>query len=306
MSFATEGEIPVAGRARLHDLFGRQLPRQDAGGRLGRPDQARGGHGADRRPSGRRASTPAEAATRRQRTWPVASGSLPVGRGVAALTAEPPAASAGSTGPATCSSPSSPSRSSSSTSCRSCSASMSASPSGASSASRAGSGSTTSRRRLADDWSAHAFVNIAPLRADHRSRRDRAGPAVRALRQPGLAACPALARTLLFTPNVVSATVIGLVWVWMLDTQFGVLNHYLGYLGIGPIPWLTSTQWSLVGVSIASIWWDMGLAFVLLPGGAAGRPARPARGGRASTAPGACAASGTSPCRICARRSAWW
>ncbi|MBV9701429.1 MAG: sugar ABC transporter permease, partial [Methylobacteriaceae bacterium] len=73
----------------------------------------------------------------------------------------------------------------------------------------------------------------------------------------------ALARTLLFTPNVVSATVIGLVWVWVLDTQFGVLNHYLDYLGIPPVPWLTSVHWALFGVSIASIWWDMGLAFVL-------------------------------------------
>lgn len=73
-----------------------------------------------------------------------------------------------------------------------------------------------------------------------------------------------LARTILFTPNVVSATVIGLVWVWLLDTQYGLVNGYLGAFGISPIPWLTSTRWSLVGVSIASIWWDMGLAFVLL------------------------------------------
>ena len=72
-----------------------------------------------------------------------------------------------------------------------------------------------------------------------------------------------LARTLFFAPNVVSATVIGLVWVWLLDTQFGLVNHYLGYLGIPTVPWLTCTHWSLVGVSIASIWWDLGLAFVL-------------------------------------------
>ncbi len=72
-----------------------------------------------------------------------------------------------------------------------------------------------------------------------------------------------LARTLFFTPNVVSATVIGLVWVWILDTQFGVLNHYLGLLGIPRIPWLTSPDWSLTGVALASIWWDLGLAFVL-------------------------------------------
>jgi multiple sugar transport system permease protein len=72
-----------------------------------------------------------------------------------------------------------------------------------------------------------------------------------------------LARVLFFSPNVVSATVIGLVWVWMLDTQFGLINHYLGLLGIPNIPWITSTQWSLIGVSLASIWWDLGLAFVL-------------------------------------------
>ena len=72
-----------------------------------------------------------------------------------------------------------------------------------------------------------------------------------------------LARTLFFAPTVVSATVIGLVWVWLLDTQFGLINHYLSFFGIDDIPWLTSTRWSLVGVSIASIWWDLGLAFVL-------------------------------------------
>lgn len=73
-----------------------------------------------------------------------------------------------------------------------------------------------------------------------------------------------LARTLFFSPNVVSATVIGLVWVWMLDTQFGLINHYLGAIGISPVSWLTSTRWSIVGVSIASVWWDLGLAFVLI------------------------------------------
>jgi multiple sugar transport system permease protein len=72
-----------------------------------------------------------------------------------------------------------------------------------------------------------------------------------------------VARLLFFSPNVVSATVIGLVWVWMLDTQFGLVNHYLAKLGIPNIPWLTSTRWSLIGVSAASIWWDLGLAFVL-------------------------------------------
>jgi ABC-type sugar transport system permease subunit len=73
----------------------------------------------------------------------------------------------------------------------------------------------------------------------------------------------ALARTLFFAPNVVSATVIGLLWVWVLDTQFGLVNRYLNEIGIPDIPWLTSTSWALIGVSVASIWWDLGVSFVL-------------------------------------------
>jgi ABC-type sugar transport system permease subunit len=72
-----------------------------------------------------------------------------------------------------------------------------------------------------------------------------------------------LARTLFFAPNVVSATVIGLVWVWVLDTQYGLVNQYLAAFGLPDVPWLTSTHWSLVSVSIASVWWDLGVSFVL-------------------------------------------
>ena len=72
-----------------------------------------------------------------------------------------------------------------------------------------------------------------------------------------------LVRTLFFSPYVVSATVIGLVWVWILDTQYGIVNSYLKLFGISAVPWLTSANWSLIGVSVASIWWDLGLAFIL-------------------------------------------
>jgi multiple sugar transport system permease protein len=75
------------------------------------------------------------------------------------------------------------------------------------------------------------------------------------------------ARAAFFVPYVVSATVIGLVWVWMLDTRFGIINHYLSYLGLPYIPWLTSIEWSKYGVSLASIWWDLGLAFLLFLAG---------------------------------------
>ena len=72
-----------------------------------------------------------------------------------------------------------------------------------------------------------------------------------------------VARIAFFSPFITSATVIGLVWVWLLDTRYGIINQYFGL----QIPWLTSTSWSLIGVSLASIWWDLGLAFVLFLAG---------------------------------------
>lgn len=71
------------------------------------------------------------------------------------------------------------------------------------------------------------------------------------------------ARMAFYSSNVVSAPVIGLVWVWMLDTQFGLFNQYLGI----SVPWLTSPRVSLFGVSLASVWWDMGIAFILFLAG---------------------------------------
>jgi multiple sugar transport system permease protein len=76
-----------------------------------------------------------------------------------------------------------------------------------------------------------------------------------------------LARTVFYAPNVVAVTVIGLVWVWMLDTQFGLVNRYLGYLGVPSVPWLTNPAWVLFGIGLASIWWDAGFSMVIFLAG---------------------------------------
>jgi multiple sugar transport system permease protein len=76
-----------------------------------------------------------------------------------------------------------------------------------------------------------------------------------------------LARTVFYAPNVVAVTVIGLVWVWLLDTRFGLVNQYLGYLGLPNVPWLTNPSWVLFGVALASIWWDAGFSMVIFLAG---------------------------------------
>ncbi len=73
-----------------------------------------------------------------------------------------------------------------------------------------------------------------------------------------------LSRLAFYAPRVVSVTVVGLVWVWMLDTRFGVINQYLGRFGVSVIPWLTNPDWVLWAVSITTVWWDLGFHMVIL------------------------------------------
>ena len=66
-------------------------------------------------------------------------------------------------------------------------------------------------------------------------------------------------RGLVFFPYVLMTTVVGVIWRWMLNGgSMGILNHYLGYLGIEPIYWLTQKETAMLGVAIASIWWTIG------------------------------------------------
>jgi ABC-type sugar transport system permease subunit len=80
------------------------------------------------------------------------------------------------------------------------------------------------------------------------------------LRLPG----STFARTTFFTPYVLSATVVAVVWVWILDTQHGILNHYLTLVGLPQIPWITNPSWALPSVSGVGIWWDTGFIMVIL------------------------------------------
>lgn len=71
-----------------------------------------------------------------------------------------------------------------------------------------------------------------------------------------------LFQTLYFLPYVTSVIAIGIVWSWIFNSNYGLLNYLLGLFGIEPIQWLNSPKYALTALIIFSIWKSM--AFYIL------------------------------------------
>ena len=70
-------------------------------------------------------------------------------------------------------------------------------------------------------------------------------------------------RVLLYMPQLLSVGVIGLVWVWLLSSQFGVINYVLSFIGIRPINWLGDPNLVLISLSLTTIWWGFGFPMLM-------------------------------------------
>ncbi|MEU1123738.1 sugar ABC transporter permease [Streptomyces sp. NPDC005899] len=75
-------------------------------------------------------------------------------------------------------------------------------------------------------------------------------------------------RSLILLPWLVPMVVSGIVWRRIFDQDTGVLNSFLGTVGLpGDTPWLTSTGMALVSVVLVNIWIGIPFNMVILYGG---------------------------------------
>jgi multiple sugar transport system permease protein len=74
-------------------------------------------------------------------------------------------------------------------------------------------------------------------------------------------------RTVYFLPVVTSWVVVALMWKWLLNPQFGVVNFLLGRIGIVGPGWWTDPHWAMPSIILASAWKDVGYSMILFLGG---------------------------------------
>ncbi|GFG75825.1 carbohydrate ABC transporter permease [Mycobacterium botniense] len=71
-------------------------------------------------------------------------------------------------------------------------------------------------------------------------------------------------RTIVFLPLAVSSVVMAVVWQFVFNTDNGLLNIMLGWIGIRPIPWLIDPKWAMVSLCLVSVWRSVPFATVVL------------------------------------------
>jgi multiple sugar transport system permease protein len=73
-------------------------------------------------------------------------------------------------------------------------------------------------------------------------------------------------RTAFYFPSVVPSVATAILWTMLFNTQGGLVNVALNYLGIPAIPWLSSPDWAMPSLILLSVW-GIGPAVVIFLAG---------------------------------------
>ena len=72
-----------------------------------------------------------------------------------------------------------------------------------------------------------------------------------------------LFRVILFIPYVCSVVALSLMWKWMLDGNFGIINDLLMKMGLEKVDWLNNPNTSFSIMIIMSVWGGLGYGTIL-------------------------------------------
>lgn len=77
----------------------------------------------------------------------------------------------------------------------------------------------------------------------------------------------AIFRGVYFLPVVTSWVAVSLVWKWLFNPKFGLINYVLSWFSIEGLNWLNDPKIAMIAIIITSVWKDIGFIMVLYLGG---------------------------------------
>lgn len=70
-------------------------------------------------------------------------------------------------------------------------------------------------------------------------------------------------RGMIFFPYLLTVSIISIIWRWMLQRNYGLVNYYLGKLGFEAVGWLAEARTAMPSIALATIWWTIGFNVVV-------------------------------------------
>jgi len=73
-------------------------------------------------------------------------------------------------------------------------------------------------------------------------------------------------RTVFYLPAVTSGVAVSLLWIWLFNPQYGLINYLLRLVGLPGPGWLVDPTWSKPAFILMSLWGVGGTAVIFLAG----------------------------------------
>jgi len=76
-----------------------------------------------------------------------------------------------------------------------------------------------------------------------------------------------LFRLAYFLPVVTTLVAVAIVWRFIYHPNFGILNFFLGLIGINPIDWLGDPDWAMPSIILLAVWKNFGYNMIIFIAG---------------------------------------
>jgi multiple sugar transport system permease protein len=74
-------------------------------------------------------------------------------------------------------------------------------------------------------------------------------------------------RTVYFAPVVTTLVAVAVVWKYLYDPRYGLLNAGLHAIGLPPVDWLGSTAWAMPSIILMTVWKGFGYNMIIFMAG---------------------------------------
>lgn len=74
-------------------------------------------------------------------------------------------------------------------------------------------------------------------------------------------------RAVIFMPHYISMVIVSMIFLWVFNGQYGLINELLKWFGMDPIQWLTNTKTALWVLIVVAVWKGVGFTMIIFIAG---------------------------------------